>query len=141
MSCVIQLVVDMQQMHTRHAKLGVVIVEKVWYSVPMMTKRRKRRSDRNHLVYRLQVKTLIYIGVTHVDRKSAAKSLRRRWLKHVQRALNENHDWKLCNAIRKYGPNAFIVEIVDVVRGKSAAHDLERMLIHQLKPKLNTDVR
>lgn len=116
-------------------------MERVWYSVPMMTKRRKRRSDRNHLVYRLQVKSLVYIGVTHVDRKSAAKSLHRRWLKHVQRALNENHDWKLCNAIRKYGPDAFTIEIVDVVRGKSAAHDLERMLIRQLKPNLNTDVR
>lgn len=116
-------------------------MESMWYSVPMMTKRRKRRTDRNHLVYRLQVKSLVYIGVTHVDRKSAAKSLRRRWLKHVQRALKENHDWKLCNAIRKYGADAFTVEIVDVVRGKSAAHDVERELIRILKPKLNTDVR
>lgn len=116
-------------------------MESMWYSVPMMTKRRKRRTDRNHLVYKIQVKSLVYIGVTHVDRGSPSKSLRRRWLKHVQRALTENKQWKLCSAIRKHGPEAFTVEIVKVVRGKTVAHDVERELIRVLKPKLNTDVR
>jgi len=106
-----------------------------------MMKRRKKRSDRNHIVYRLQVQSLIYIGVTYVEKSNAKKSLTRRWKKHVQRALVENHNWKLCQAIRKHGTEAFIIEVVEIVRGKVAAHTLERVLIRQLKPKLNTDVR
>jgi hypothetical protein len=106
-----------------------------------MMKRRKKRSDRNHLVYKLQVGKLVYIGVTHVHDRSPSKSLRRRWLKHVQRALTEQHDWKLCKAIRKHGVDAFDVSIVEVVRGKTAAHQSERQLIKQLKPVLNTDIR
>lgn len=107
----------------------------------MMRAKRKTRSDRNHLVYKLQVKNLTYIGVTVVEDRSPAKSLARRWRKHVQRAMTEQRDWRLCNAIRKFGRDAFTVEIIEVVRGKSNAHDLERVLIRELKPKLNTDVR
>jgi len=106
-----------------------------------MIKRRKKRSDRNHIVYRLQVQSLIYIGVTYVEKANAKKSLARRWRKHVQRALAENHNWKLCQAIRKHGADAFVIEVIEVVRGKVAAHTLERELIRQLKPKLNTDRR
>lgn len=109
------------------------------YDVSMI--KRKRRTDRKHIVYRLQVKTLIYIGVTYVEKSNTKKSLARRWRKHVRRAFNEGLNWKLCEAIRQYGPDAFIVEVVEVVRGKVAAHTLERELIKQLKPKLNTDVR
>jgi hypothetical protein len=107
----------------------------------MIKKARKKRTDRNHLVYKLQVKSLIYIGVTHVDRGSPTKSLRRRWLKHVQRAMSEDRQWKLCVAIRKHGPDAFTVEIIKVVRGKTVAHETERELIRTVKPNLNTDVR
>jgi len=107
----------------------------------MIKKARKKRSDRNHLVYKLQVGKLVYIGVTHVDRGSPVKSLRRRWLKHVQRAMTEERQWKLCVAIRNHGAEAFSVEIVRVVRGKSAAHQMERELIRTVKPKLNTDDR
>ena len=106
-----------------------------------MIKRRKKRKDRLHLVYMLQVKNLAYIGVTYVQDKSPVKSLRRRWLKHVQRAMAEHHDWQLCNAIRKYGADAFDVTIVHTVRGKTNAHQVERQLIKQLKPRLNTDIR
>lgn len=109
------------------------------YDVSMV--KRKRRSDRKHIVYRLQVKTLIYIGVTYVEKSNTKKSLARRWRKHVQRAMKEGHDWKLCKAIRQYGAESFIVDVVEVVRGKVAAHTLERELIRQLNPKLNTDVR
>jgi excinuclease UvrABC nuclease subunit len=104
----------------------------------MMKRTRKRRSDTKHLVYRLQVKSLVYIGVTYIEKSNTKKS---RWRKHVRRAFNEGLNWKLCEAIRQYGPDAFTVEVVEVVRGKVAAHTLERELIKQLKPKLNTDVR
>jgi hypothetical protein len=106
----------------------------------MMTKR-KRRSDRNHIVYMLKVRSYAYIGVTVVSNGSVSKSMRRRWLKHVQRALTEDRSWKLCEAIRKFGADAFEVEVLEVVRGKSQAHTVERDLIRKIKPKLNTDVR
>lgn len=103
--------------------------------------KRKRRLDRNHIVYSLTVGRLEYIGVTYVEGRSPTKSLRRRWQKHVRRALTEGRDWTLCDAIRKHGPDAFTVEVLEVVRGKPAAHVRERELIRARKPKLNTDVR
>lgn len=106
-----------------------------------MIKKRKKRCDRKHIVYRLSVNSKDYIGVTYVEKQSPRKSLKRRWQKHVRRALTENRDWKLCQAIRKYGPDAFIVEIISVVRGKAQAHNYERELIYKHNPKLNTDKR
>lgn len=104
--------------------------------------KRKRRTDRNHIVYRISVNDDAYIGITVVSYGgNKARSLKRRWQKHVQRALAEDHDWKLSKAIRKHGPEAFTVELLTVVRGKEAAHNVERELIRTLKPKLNTDTR
>ena len=109
------------------------------YTLTMM--KRKTRIDRNHIVYSLAIGKLQYIGVTYVQDRSPTKSLRRRWQKHIRRALTEGRDWTLCKAIRKYGAEAFEVEVLEVVRGKPAAHVRERELIRTLKPKLNTDVR
>jgi len=108
------------------------------YNISMM---RKKRADRNHIVYSLAVGKLEYIGVTYVQDRSPSKSLRRRWQKHVRRALTEGRDWSLCKAIRKYGAEAFEVCVLEVVRGKPAAHIRERELIRSLRPRLNTDVR
>lgn len=84
---------------------------------------------------------MVYIGVTAVEKRNSKYSLKRRWQKHVSRALVENLDWKLCNAIRAYGPENFDVKVIEIVRGKVAAHERERQLIRERKPKLNTDVR
>ena len=84
---------------------------------------------------------MAYIGVTYVEKGNKNKSLARRWRKHVERARNESKGWVLCEAIRLYGPEAFELEIVQVVRGKRQAHEVERELIRKLKPKLNTDRR
>lgn len=106
-----------------------------------MILKRKRRCDVNHIIYSLAIGKREYIGVTVVNDRNPAKSLHRRWQKHVQRAYAENKGWKLSTAIVKYGPDAFSVEIVQIVRGKSNAHAIERDLIRVRKPKLNTDVR
>ena len=106
-----------------------------------MIKKRKSRSDRKHVIYSLSVNGQEYIGVTFVERSAVNKSVIRRWQKHVNRALTENKNWSLCKAIRKYGRDAFEVTVLEVVRGKSAAHIRERELIRERKPKLNTDVR
>lgn len=107
----------------------------------MIKNKRKPRSDRKHLIYSLAIGNREYIGVTFVDKGRINSSLTRRWQKHVRRALTENKDWKLCVAIRKYGPDNFTVGVLEVVRGKAAAHIRERELIRERKPKLNTDVR
>ena len=107
----------------------------------MIKTKRKPRSDRKHIIYSLTIKGQEYIGVTYVDKGRVNASLTRRWRKHVNRALNENKAWKLCVAIRKYGADNFTVSVLEVVRGKSAAHIRERELIKERKPKLNTDVR
>lgn len=82
-----------------------------------------------------------YIGVTFVENGSPERSLKRRYQKHVRRALTEERDWKLCQAIRKYGPEAFSLQVIEIVRGKAEAHIRERALINKYNPRLNTDVR
>lgn len=102
---------------------------------------KKRRTDRNHIIYSLTVNKQEYIGVTFVENRSPKKSLERRFRKHVNRANGETKDWNLCNAIRKFGADAFDITILEIVRGKTEAHSRERELIRKRKPKLNTDVR
>jgi tRNA(Ser,Leu) C12 N-acetylase TAN1 len=100
--------------------------------------KRKRRSDRNHIAYRLTAPNgLVYVGITHVE-GTPLKSLNRRWLKHVNRAKNDGKDWALCCAIREFGSEAFRVEIIERIRGKTAAHAREVELIAELQPQLNT---
>jgi hypothetical protein len=107
----------------------------------MMTRKRKRRTDRKHVIYELVVAGKSYIGMTHVSKGSPDHSVYRRFRKHVNRALTEGRDWTLCKAIRKHGPDKFEVFILAVVRGKTPAHNLERELIRNLEPTLNSDVR
>jgi group I intron endonuclease len=104
----------------------------------MMNKvNRKRRSDRRHIVYQITntANSNTYIGVTAGFR---LKDLRVRINKHVQRALTENKDWTLCQEIRKYGPEFFEYEILEIIKGKTEAHKRERELIGVLCPKLNS---
>ncbi len=113
----------------------------MWYISAMIKTKRKTRSDRNHIIYSLAINGREYIGVTYVDKGRVNASLTRRWQKHVRRALTEGRDWNLCVAIRKHGPDKFHVGVLEIVRGKAAAHVRERELIRERKPKLNTDVR
>jgi hypothetical protein len=43
--------------------------------------------------------------------------------------------------MRERGVDTFNLMVVDVVRGKTEAHKLERDMIREHKPNLNTDVR
>ena len=107
----------------------------------MLKNQRKRRSDRNQAIYMLEntITGEQYIGLTVVSyRGNAERTIQRRFLKHVQRAMTERKDWGLSRNIRKYGAEAFIVLLVDVVRGKAEAHKVETALINELQPALNT---
>lgn len=106
------------------------------YNSGMM--KRKARNDRNHILYLItNVETgAYYVGLT-VLKGGVKKTIKVRWQKHVRRALTEARDWTMCKEIRKYGPEAFVMELVEKVRGRLAAHALERQLIAELKPELN----
>ncbi len=96
----------------------------VWtYNNTMMntTTPRKKRADRNHIIYELRVQGGNYIGVT---------------------AKTETKNWLLCAALRELNSKDEIEVLVhEVIRGKAAAHKREVELRRQLKPTLNTDVR
>lgn len=98
---------------------------------------RKKRSDRRHIVYSIiNAETGdFYIGITQGFRQ---KDLKIRLQKHIRRALTEGKSWRLCDAIRSYGACAFVAQIVEVVKGKAPAHELERQLIRETKPTLNS---
>lgn len=99
---------------------------------------RKKRSDRNHVIYQIMcVDGRSYVGIT-VQTGTVLQSMRRRWQKHVNRALGENKTWALCEAIRKLGAEAFEIRLLAKVRGKARAHELEVEFIKQLAPVLNT---
>ena len=106
---------------------------------------RKRRSDRYHLIYQLTAPTgERYIGVTFVrgdsrSMKARKRSAETRFKAHCRNALDYDHKTLLSEALRELGPDAFLRDIVDVVRGKKAVHARERELIAELQPELNME--
>jgi hypothetical protein len=102
---------------------------------------RKRRIDRNHAVYQITCKITgeRYIGITVCIGRAFLKSVKARWQRHLYHALVENRAYPLQNAIRTYGEEAFTIALMTVVRGKKAAHQLERQLIREHNPELNVE--
>jgi hypothetical protein len=101
---------------------------------------RKRRSDRMHLIYLVtnSITSETYIGMAACVDRSGKETLAARWSRHVGRAYNQGKGWKLCESIRKYGPEVFHPEIITFVRGKAAAHALETEMKKAGQPQLNT---
>jgi len=102
---------------------------------------RKRRNDRNHVIYSITCDPTgeRYIGITVVMGRAFQKSVKVRWQKHVYHAMVEGRDYALQRAIRKHGEESFSHELLYIVRGKSAAHEIERQLIDAEAPELNTE--
>ena len=106
------------------------------------TTTRKRRSDRNHIIYELRVNGLNYIGVTAKTETTINKSVRARAAKHFYRAKTETKNWLLCAELRKLNSKDEIEILVhEVIRGKAAAHKREVEIRRTVKPALNTDTR
>jgi hypothetical protein len=103
---------------------------------------RKRRVDRNHIIYELRVNGASYIGVTAKTASTVNKSVMARAAKHWYRAQKEAKSWALCVALRELTDKSEIeVLIHETLRGKAAAHKREVELRRALKPVLNTDTR
>ena len=103
---------------------------------------RKRRTDRNHIIYELRVPAGNYIGVTAKTESTVARSVRVRANKHFYRAKTENKDWTLCAALRELESKMDIEIVIHaIVRGKAAAHREEVQIRRSVRPNLNTDVR
>lgn len=96
---------------------------------------RKKRNDRNYVLYALSVDGKSYIGLTVAVGRAFLKSVKVRVQKHRSRALVENKDWSLCNAIK----DAELIEyaVIEVIRGRKAAYQRERELIAEFQPELN----
>jgi hypothetical protein len=103
---------------------------------------RKKRTDRNHIIYELVVNGKNYIGVTAKTESTVNKSVLSRAAKHFYRAKTETKNWLLCAELRTLADKSEIeVYVHEVIRGKTAAHKREVELRRQIKPVLNTDVR
>jgi len=122
----------------------VALVPKRRYNTSMDTKNtpRKKRVDRNHIIYELRVNGASYIGVTAKTESTVNKSVLARAAKHFYRAKKEAKDWALCHALRKLNDKSEIeIYVHEIIRGKAEAHRREVEIRRMLKPVLNTDTR
>ena len=97
---------------------------------------RKKRSDRNHVLYQLTIGEETYIGLTVAIGQAYLRSVKVRVQKHMSRAKKETKDWAICEALRS--DEVVQYEVLEVVRGRKAAHSRERELIAEYQPSLNT---
>jgi hypothetical protein len=103
---------------------------------------RKKRTDRNHIIYELRIGKDNYIGVTAKTESTVNKSVLARAAKHFYRAKTESKNWLLCEALRQLNDKSEIeVYVHEIIRGKAAAHRREVELRRALMPTLNTDTR
>ena len=99
---------------------------------------RKKRSDRNHVIYAVTAEGQKYIGLTVANGQAYLRSVKVRVQKHISRALKEDKDWSFCQFIRENPEAQLRYEVLEVVRGRKAAHELEREYIREWAPELNT---
>jgi len=104
----------------------------------------KTRKDSKHLIYEIEntLTGACYIGVTSLSQFYHTKSVRyaanRRFQKHMSKARTGECKWKLHKDMRKYGGDVYNVWILDVVKGKKLAHQIETEFLQQKSYKLNS---
>jgi hypothetical protein len=117
--------------------------DRIWYYVCMNNgRKRKGRSDRTHIIYELNIKDSTYIGITFLREKSVRKSMHKRIGQHWYNAHTRGYSWRLSKALIGLDSVEDVgYRVLAKVRGKDAAHLMERQLIAELAPDLNTDTR
>ncbi len=134
-------------LYFQHRSFGGSLVDclvKPCYNTHMNkeTATRKKRTDRNHIIYELVVNGKNYIGVTAKTESTVNKSVLSRAAKHFYRAKTETKNWLLCAELRTLSDKSEIeVYVHEVIRGKAAAHKREVEIRRMVKPVLNTDTR
>jgi hypothetical protein len=96
---------------------------------------RKKRNDRNYVLYRVTADGQEYIGLTVALGRAYLRSVKVRVQKHMSRANVEKKDWSICKAIQNAEEIEY--EILDVIRGRKNAYQLEREYIKEYQPSLN----
>ena len=99
---------------------------------------RKKRSDRNYVLYQLTAENETYIGLTVAQGQAFLRSVKVRVQKHISRAKRENKDWSLYAFLRDNPEVQLQYEVLEVVRGRKNAYQRERELIAETNPSLNT---
>ena len=99
---------------------------------------RKKRSDRNYVLYQLTAENETYIGLTVAQGQAFLRSVKVRVQKHISRAKRENKDWSLYAFLRDNPEVQLQYEVIEVVRGRKNAYQRERELIAETNPSLNT---
>lgn len=98
----------------------------------------KKRSDRNYVLYRLEMDGQSYVGLTVSQGRAFLRSVKVRVQKHLSRARRENHTWTLYAFLRDNEDAQVQYEVLEVIRGRKPAYQRERELIAELEPTLNT---
>lgn len=99
---------------------------------------RKKRSDRNYVLYQLTAENETYIGLTVAQGQAFLRSVKVRVQKHISRAKRENKDWSLYAFLRDNPEVQLQYEVLEVVRGRKNAYQREREIIAETNPSLNT---
>jgi hypothetical protein len=100
---------------------------------------RKKRCDRNHVIYCITAESgEQYIGLTVAEGNAFLRSVKVRVQKHLSRAKREDKDWSLYAFLRSNPEVQLTYEVVEVVRGRKPAHQREREIIAERAPELNT---
>jgi hypothetical protein len=108
---------------------------------------RKRRTDRNHIVYMITCNATgdNYIGVTRALGRAYQHSIVERLRKHCRDAILEGRKELIHDCIRSQisNPNdwkdKFKTEILYILRGKESGHQKEIELIKERRPSLNIE--
>jgi hypothetical protein len=101
---------------------------------------RKKRSDRNHVIYEIvnSENGKSYIGITAAIGRRFHYSAKLRLQKHFSRARREDKQWALYIDMREHEQEVYQLFIVDIVRGKALAHQIEVELLKEFQYELNS---
>lgn len=102
---------------------------------------RKRRNDRNQVIYLLTCVATgeRYVGLTVARSRAYKRSMNIRFEAHVRNATVYGKDTLLYSAMRAHGPESFEKEVLEVVRGKANAHRRELEIGRELGVELNME--